>query len=263
MNATLTADPRLAYRTSAHAASRPGDVSIMRVRIATEISPAPDKDPPSRYRRQQSQPILRGRGMTHSRLRAAALLAAGVLAGCSAPAGPVSQPAPAPTATAMMNADHPFYETVGDLAAEADLVVTVKVGGSPSDVSRPIRPDETNPISDPQASVDPSRSAQDPGIPITVYKARVDAVRRVGVSTGDTIEIGRTGGTLDGTVYESNEARLKSGGTYLLFLTSLPGHPASVLGGDQGVLVPDDKGGFTSIADGRLSADSATLAALR
>ena len=83
------------------------------------------------------------------------------------------------------------------------------------------------------------------------------------MSAGDTIKIGRTGGTLNGTVYESNEARLNSGGTFLLFLASLPGHPASVLGGDQGVLVPDNKGGFTSIGGARLSTDSATLAALR
>lgn len=201
--------------------------------------------------------------MTHSRLRAAALLAAVVLAGCSAPAGPVSQPPPGPTATAMMNADYPFYETVGDLAAEADLVLTVQIGGSHNDVSWPIRSDQTDPTRNPKAGVDPSQSAQDPAIPITVYEARVDAVHRGGVSAGDTIEIGRTGGTLNGIVYESNEARLNSGGTYLLFLTSLPGHPASVLGGDQGVLLPDNKGGFTSVAGARLSADSATLAALR
>ena len=163
----------------------------------------------------------------------------------------------------MMNADYPYYETVAELAAEADLVVTVQIGGSRNDVSRPIQSDEANPTSNPQSGVDPSRNGQDPAIPITVYEATVDAVHRGGVSAGDTIEIGRTGGTLNGTVYESNEARLNSGGTYLLFLTSLPGHPASVLGGDQGVLVPDDKGGFTSMAGGRLSADSATLAALR
>ena len=201
--------------------------------------------------------------MTHSRLRATALLAAVVMAGCSAPAGPVSQPAAAPTATAMMNADYPFYETVGDLAAEADLVVTVQIGGSRNDVSGPIRPDETDPNSGPQEGADPSRNGQDPAIPITVYEATVDAVHRGGVSAGDTIEIGRTGGTLNGTVYESNEARLNSGGTFLLFLASLPGHPASVLGGDQGVLVPDNKGGFTSIGGARLSTDSATMAALR
>ena len=163
----------------------------------------------------------------------------------------------------MMNADYPFYETVGDLAAEADLVVTVQIGGSRNGVSWPIQSDQTNPTSNPQAGVDPSQNGQDPAIPITVYEATVDAVHKGGVSAGDTIEIGRTGGTLNGTVYESNETRLNSGGTYLLFLASLPGHPASVLGGDQGVLVPDSKGGFTSIAGGRLSTDSATLTALQ
>lgn len=163
----------------------------------------------------------------------------------------------------MMNADYPFYETVGDLAAEADLVVTVHIGGSRNDVTGPIQSDQIDPTSNPQAGVDPSQNGHDPAVPITVYEATVDAVHTGGASAGDTIEIGRTGGTLNGTVYESNEARLKSGATYLLFLASLPGHPASVLGGDQGVLLPDNKGGFTSIAGGRVSTDSATLAALR
>lgn len=201
--------------------------------------------------------------MTHSRSRAVTLFAALVLVGCSAPAVPASQPAPEPTATAMMNADYPYYETVSDLVAEADLVVTVEIGASRNDVSRPIRSSETNPTLNPQAGVDPSQSQADPGIPITVYEATVDAVHMGGVSAGDTIEIGRTGGTLNNTAHESNEARLERGGTCLLFLSSLPGHPAFVVGGDQGVSVPDGKGDFTSVAGDRLSADSATLAALR
>ena len=200
--------------------------------------------------------------MTHSRFRAVELLAALVLVGCSVPAGR-SHPAPEPTATAMMNVDYPYYETVADLAAKADLVVTVQIGGSRNDISRPLQSEETNPTRNPQAGVSPSGSPEETGIPITVYKAIVNAVHRGRVAAGDTIEIGLAGGTFGGTVYESNEARLNSGGTYLLFLTSLPGHPASVLGGDQGAFVPNSAGGFTSIAGDRLSADSATLAALR
>ena len=129
----------------------------------------------------------------------------------------------------MMNADYPYYEAVEDLAAEADLGVTVQIGGSRNDISGPIWLDETNPTSNPQAGVDPSEGAEDPAIRITVYEATADAVHLGGVSAGDTIEIGRTGGTLNGTVYESNEARLEIGGTYLLFLASPPrGHPRTL-----------------------------------
>ena len=163
----------------------------------------------------------------------------------------------------MLNVDYPFYATVGDLAAASDLVVTVEIGSSRNAVSLPMSSGGTNPTLNPQAGVEASGSQADPGIPITVYEARVSAIHRGTGSVGDTIEIGRTGGTLDNILYEANEARLKSGGTYLLFLSSIPGYPASVLGGDQGVFVPSGTGGFTSIAGDRLAVDPATLATLR
>lgn len=182
------------------------------------------------------------------------------LAGCSVPA---SQPAPVPTATVTMQADYPWYETVDDLAAESEWVVTVTLGSSRYDVSLPIQANETDPALNPQAGLDPSEIQEDPGLPITVYEATVEAVHVGGLATGNTIEVGRMGGLLDGIMHESNLTRLESGGTYLLFLSSTPGHPAYVLGGDQGAFVPDGKGGFISITGDRLSIDPAALAALR
>lgn len=214
-----------------------------------------------RVQTQRDRPILRGKGVTPSP-QLAGLLVFFVLAGCSMPAVPHPQAAPAPTATAMMIADYPLYQTVGDLAAESDLVVTVKIGRSRDDVSRPIESEETDPALNPQAGVEPSQRQDDPGTPITVYQATVERVHLGEASAGDTIEVGRLGGILDNTVYQSNETPLRAGGTYLLFLSALPGHPGFALGGDQGVFVPADDGGFTSISDG-LVVDAATLAALR
>ena len=213
-------------------------------------------------RPQPSTPDLREEGMTHSWLRAVVLPAAIVLAGCSLPVVPASQPVPAPTATVAMLGDYPWYETVEDLAAESEQVVTVTIGASRYDVSRPIQSDETDPALNPQAGLDPSEIGEDPGLPITVYEATVEVIHLGDLTSGDTVEVERTGGLLDGTRYESNVARLERGATYLLFLSSVPGHPAFALGGDQGVFVPDGKGGFTSVAGDRLSVDSAALAAL-
>lgn len=201
--------------------------------------------------------------MRRLRTRAAILSAVTVLAGCSAPAVLVPQSTPEPTASTMMIADYPRYETVDDLVEQSDVVVTVTIGDSRYDVSRPIESKETDPALNPQAGVDPSLVSEDPGLAITVYQATTQGVHLGDLSAGDTIEVGRTGGILNGTLYQPNESPLARGGTYLLFLSRQPRHPAFVHAGNQGVFVPDDKGGFTSLACDGLSIDSNALAELR
>lgn len=183
------------------------------------------------------------------------------LAACTGPL-PAS-PQGSPSEEARMAIDYASYDGVAGLAAASDLIVEVTVGDAHPDVLRSIdEPGITDPTRNPKAGVDPSEVEEEPTTPITVHAARVDAVHRGTASVGATIEVGQLGGELNGMRYTTDEAQLETGKSYLLFLATYPGSPASILGGDVGIFLRDGDNHFTSLGQPEWTADAAMLATL-
>lgn len=172
------------------------------------------------------------RGRRHAaRVVAAAVALGAVLTACA-------------DATPQVMADYSWYEDVGALVDESDLVVIGTATGSRDDVSYPLPIDSDDPQLNPLAGVEPDdvEPAEDDGVPIRVHPFAVEEVL-VG-EPAQPFEVGVTRGTAE------DDGQLGSGERVLLFLSVVDGHPAWVLGGRQGRFVEADDGTWVTTEPG-------------
>ena len=178
-----------------------------------------------------------------------------LLVGCASPQGQ-------PTETVVMMADYPTYPSIAALEADADLVVEVELGESREDVMLPDYGSD-DPQVNPYAGTDTTPDPRAGAVPITGYSATITAVHQGDAAKGDVIEVKQMGGVLDSIQYEIEEvANHSADKPFLLFLTTYPDSPASILGGDVGAF-ESQNGRFVSLGDDNLVLTSDDLDALR
>ncbi|AZQ33226.1 hypothetical protein EJ357_06985 [Streptomyces cyaneochromogenes] len=101
--------------------------------------------------------------------------------------------------------------------------------------------------------------AEDPVV-VTVRKIKITKLHKGVGKVGDTIEVKELGGNLGGTEYVSDESTpLVPGKPYLLFLTTFPDQPASVITPVQGQYPLDGAGEPQSLPDNKLKMTTKNL----
>lgn len=138
------------------------------------------------------------------------------------------------------NAAYPSYATATELGAEADLVIEGTIVSSAVkeiDIATQLSSEDADdPKLNPGGSVDPAPMP----IVYTVHQVRVDRVIKGDASVGEVIEVKELGGTLGKTKYVTAEGIvLKGKATYVLFLATFDGSPASLLNPVQGAYKRD------------------------
>lgn len=92
-----------------------------------------------------------------------------------------------------------------------------------------------------------------------MFDATVNAVYQGDAREGEAIQIKQLGGTSEGTRYTvEGVAPLVEGDTVLVFLSTYPDSPASILGGDAGAFTLHSDT-FVSIGNDRLTVTPAEL----
>ncbi|MBB1508223.1 hypothetical protein [Tessaracoccus sp. MC1756] len=154
----------------------------------------------------------------------------------ASPSGaPTQTPAPpSPTATVVVLASPVFYETIGDMAAKSDAMVSVRIVGSHGEMVLPdYSPDD--PLINPYAGTAQTPSGAELrglGTPSTVYDAVVTESFAGNLEAGDQIEILEVGGVVDGVAYEvGGTPELTSDLPDLLFLVGVDKHGRYVTAG--------------------------------
>lgn len=155
-------------------------------------------------------------------------------------------------------ASYPVYECVSELQEAVDRVVEGTVLSSEvREIDIVIQPGddaEKNPLANPgeSESVEPSLMV------FTVHKVQVERVVQGVVTEGTTIEVSELGGQLGDTLYASQEGiLLQDGRTYLLFLETYDGVPASLLNPVQATYERRD-GELTSMPGNSIPAEEAS-----
>ncbi|MEV0719828.1 hypothetical protein [Asanoa sp. NPDC050611] len=189
--------------------------------------------------------------MVGKKLCAVVAVAAMALAGCGKPFG----------GRVVYQGDYPYYETVADLMAKADLVIEATVADPRAGMLYPSGEGGTDPQANPQAGApEPKAPPADLGIVITIWSATVTKVHK-GRPTQATVQVQQMGGERDGVVYEQPGAvAFTEGTTYLLFLETYPDSPASLLNPDQAQYTVE-AGTYRPVGDNKLTVTPADLTA--
>ncbi|MFL0565422.1 hypothetical protein ACH0CG_06670 [Microbacterium sp. 179-I 1D1 NHS] len=160
--------------------------------------------------------------MKISKATTAAVLSVGLLslAGCAAP----------------VHGEYTFVRTVNDLANQSTEIVEVKIEGHRDGklYSEPFTGDdpETNPYAGTKVE---QPSAEELASDVVLYDAVVTDTVSGPARKGESIEIHQMSN-------DPNLSYLEDGNTYVLFLLTAEGHPAGIIGGDQGIyLVEGDQ----------------------
>lgn len=154
---------------------------------------------------------------------------------------------PSAQQSAVVSADYPSYDSVKSLGSVADLIVEVTLGEPRNGVLLP-QYEGDDPALNPAAGAKEQPDPKQGAVPITLFDASVIDVFRGDAAPGEMIQVMQPGGVQDGVHYVvEGMTRLKAGSTVLLFLSTYPDSPASILGGDVGAFVAGDDG-FASLA---------------
>lgn len=139
--------------------------------------------------------------------------------------------------------DYPAYETVGDLAAAADVVVQgVVLDERTEDIDTLIHNDSDDPALNPRAGMPDAEEPESEVERFIVYTIEVAEAFGGAVAPGEVVEVGvREDGSAE------PEPRLDVGSGYLLFLgESYDGRPRYMVNPDQAAYRVED-GTYTSL----------------
>ncbi|GJF27972.1 hypothetical protein KNE206_06720 [Kitasatospora sp. NE20-6] len=131
------------------------------------------------------------------------------------------------------HATYPSYTSSSELFGKADLVIeAVTLPGSEVRNLTPNVPTGTDPKLNPAAGT--GAAAADQPLVVTVVAVTVGKVYKGAAKAGDRVEIKQLGGLLGTTRYTSEDKQLTPGQSYLLYLTTFPDAPASMITPLQG-----------------------------
>ena len=177
------------------------------------------------------------------------MLLAGLIGGCAAAREP-----------AVMQIDHPVYQTSAELFGKAMLVIEADVSTA-SRVERLRAQPGTgdDPRANPQLGITPEPPL-DEGPPVTVRGVRIVAVFKGAARAGQDIEVQQPGGTIDGVEHRVEGAvPLRGGARYVLFLETFPDSPAAQLSLVQGAYGVDAAGTLSALPGNPISLTRADL----
>ncbi len=154
-----------------------------------------------------------------------AAIALTVLSGCAA-------------GTTEIQADYPAYDSIREVGAASDLVITGEVVDSRVENLYPDRVDSDDPNVNPQSGVPEDEIDDIPPIVITVSSVRITEVVTGNAAPGDVIEVSQLGGEIDGQrIVEEDTTLLDTlDSTVVLFLAAHEGAPYDLVNPEQGVL---------------------------
>ncbi|WP_212816750.1 hypothetical protein [Polymorphospora rubra] len=157
--------------------------------------------------------------------------------------------------------DYPYYESPAALFDRADLVVEADLSpDSRVTLLEPDPPTGTDPAANPQAGMESDAEPAPGALVITVYTARAVTVFKGEVRVGQNIEVKEMGGTLRGVRHEvAGAVPLNGGERYVLFLSTYPNAPASLLNPQQGQYRVDDSGALSAVPGNELTLTRADL----
>lgn len=156
-------------------------------------------------------------------------------------------------------ADYPHYGTAEELFDTATLVVEADVANTSRVTRQPALPAAgDDPVTNPQAGAPPGEEPD--ALVMTVRTARIVTVYKGAAKAGDTIEVGQSGGTIDGVRHEQAEAvPLTGGARHVLFLETFDNAPAVLLNPTQGQYRVGGDGTVSAVADNPLRLSRADL----
>jgi hypothetical protein len=150
------------------------------------------------------------------------------------------------------HAAYPAFATGADLLKAADLVIRGTALTSRMAKLYPDAASGIDPLTNPQAGVQPEEVAQareESAVVVTISTVRVDETIKGAAGVGDTIEVSQLGGSLDGVRYESADTTILSPGNgvgYLLFLAAHDrGKPYDLLNPEQAMYIVGADGSLT------------------
>ncbi|MEV0610294.1 hypothetical protein AB0I61_28400 [Polymorphospora rubra] len=157
--------------------------------------------------------------------------------------------------------DYPHYESPAALFDRANLVIEADLSpDSRVTLLEPDPPTGTDPAANPQAGMESESEPAAGALVITVYTARVVTVFKGEVRVGQNIEVKEMGGTLRGVRHEvAGAVPLNGGERYVLFLSTYPNAPASLLNPQQGQYRVDDSGALSAVPGNELALTRADL----
>ncbi|WP_405010832.1 hypothetical protein [Kitasatospora sp. NBC_01539] len=133
------------------------------------------------------------------------------------------------------HAAYPSFTSSSELFGKADLVIeAVALPGSEVRNLTPNIPKGDDPRLNPAAGTGTNGTATDKPLVVTVVGVTVGKVYKGAVKAGDRVEIKQLGGLLGTTRYTSDDKQLTPGQSYLLYLTTFPDAPASMITPLQG-----------------------------
>lgn len=134
------------------------------------------------------------------------------------------------------HASYPEFTSSEELYSKADLVIEVEVQPGTEVQNLPAGgTDSDDPRLNPEAGGGSGEQPAEDPVVVTVHKIRITELHKGVGNVGDIVEVKELGGDLDGTEYISEGTTpLIAGKPYLLFLTTFPDAPASMITPVQG-----------------------------